>query len=201
MDGRSDPGRLREAATSLVEMGVLKDVRLEWAYPASLHQLLVCLQHVQVGPTIRWKCGLPSSPASPLPRTRLGALHPHGCQPAPRWPQVQARCGIQVTQRQSGHRVSCGHEADDGLFVQCNSQSSELVFRLLLQNLPQAYSYFYVVKCSSLTFVLNALSLGWKPTTKMNLVYSLLASGIKCLTPKSILNTNRELVLFSKAKG
>lgn len=97
LDGRSDPCRPREEAASHMEMGML-------ICPAYLYQLLICRQHVQAGQEQggNVSCLL----AQPLTSQRQDqALHPHGCQSAPRSPQIQASCGMQMTQRPKASQV------------------------------------------------------------------------------------------------
>lgn len=132
MDGRSDPCRPREAAASHMEMGVL-------ICPANLHQLLICRQHAQAGQEQGGNVGCLL--AQPLTSQRQGqALHPHGCQSAPRSPQVQATCGMQMTQRPKGSQdtgLRCGPAADG------NSCPRGFISRQYPRHIEVFFSYFF----------------------------------------------------------
>lgn len=132
------PRRPREAAASHMETGVL-------ICPASLHQLLICRQHAQAGQEQGGNVGCLL--AQPLTSQKQGqALHHHGRQSAPRSPQVQASCGMQMTQRPKGSQVTvlrCGPTTDD------NSCPRGVVSRLFPRHIEVFFFYFF----------LNALSL------------------------------------------
>lgn len=73
--------------------------------PDNLHQLLICHQRVQASQEQGGNVGCLL--AQPLTSQRQGqALHPHGCQSAPRSTQVQASCGMQRIQRPKGSQVT-----------------------------------------------------------------------------------------------
>lgn len=76
MAGQTPACRPREEAVSHMEMGML-------ICPANLYQLLTCRQHVQAGQEQGGNLGCLL--AQPLTSQRQDqALHPRGCQSAPR---------------------------------------------------------------------------------------------------------------------
>lgn len=163
-------------------------------------------QRVQVGPGASWECGLPSGPATNQPRTRGQALQPTMAPSPPLGDLVSTststmlwNAGDPKTGESQG--LYWDHAADGGLFPQeqpirwtsiqaVTAKPTLGIVSLLCVQVFLSYIFNYFKKCTEF---------GLKTNHQMDPDTSLQPNGSwrpGDLTPKLLLSTDSELILF-----